>query len=171
MSDAYWIENINLILIQLYLSWKFDCWLRWFTFERCQMCWCRIIKLSTVSSTPLILIWKRNSSGKWRKSAHASTPNDHQSILLLLSFPNLFLRVSLSSCVCCCFKSAVPAYKPEGCDCKLDFGGPFITTVILAAVTILVSILSSCYFTGRSEWFSPYRKTAAQEVEIQMSAL
>ncbi|MEW5307050.1 MAG: hypothetical protein WDW36_009469 [Sanguina aurantia] len=67
-------------------------------------------------------------------------------------------------------QSAVPAYKPDGCACKPDLTSPaFILMVVLALVTLLVSILSSCYFGGRSPRFSPYRK--AEALGIQMAAL
>eukprot|EP00195_Chlamydomonas_chlamydogama_P016230 CAMPEP_0202895692 /NCGR_PEP_ID=MMETSP1392-20130828/4847_1 /ASSEMBLY_ACC=CAM_ASM_000868 /TAXON_ID=225041 /ORGANISM="Chlamydomonas chlamydogama, Strain SAG 11-48b" /LENGTH=220 /DNA_ID=CAMNT_0049580799 /DNA_START=47 /DNA_END=705 /DNA_ORIENTATION=+ len=56
------------------------------------------------------------------------------------------LNGECNSCVCCCYRGAVPRYVPDGCDCKAEYGDSFYVMIAIAAATLVTSFLTSIYF-------------------------
>lgn len=61
-----------------------------------------------------------------------------------------------SSCVCCCYKGALPMYRPNGCSCSAYLGPSFGVFMAMAASVLVCSCVTSYYFNGRGK-LSPYR--------------
>lgn len=71
----------------------------------------------------------------------------------------LNLYVLCSGMICCCYKGGggFVRISPVGNSCKRSFGGEQVwVTIVLAAIVIIVSLVTGCYFNGRLG-VSPYK--------------
>eukprot|EP00798_Chlamydomonas_sp_ICE-L_P008888 gene8888-3770_t len=62
-------------------------------------------------------------------------------------------------CVCCCYKGALPAYKPnDNCECEVVYGPSFGFMIGISCAVLVVTIASSFYFSSWGKGrFSPFR--------------
>jgi hypothetical protein len=81
--------------------------------------------------------------------------------------------VTRSACICCCSKGGLILYKPTAdCECKPDYSTSFVASMILSAVTFVVTLVSGWYWGshGRVSPFKPAVPPQPDLPEYQMAA-